>query len=368
MTTHLPLNRFCQSLVTFFGTLALATTLFFPDFALATQLQKCSNILQGSINTRTISVVQKSVRNQCLGTCSLNAPITWLEYLAAKNRGKWERFSLQAILAEILIEHSVDARRDHWRVDEVTSIHDVFDVVSKAGVRPQRTFRPKLALLSSQRGLEFLIVKLSEMVAEDYRQHRDDLLVLPNGKHPYQDRIEARARQMVADLYGLPSETFVFENQTQTGLSYATSLGLPDPKSYREVELSQPKPSVQQTHRSLSERFRRDNLMVLDSVLEEVKALIDSDTAVLGSLHIDERYINDKTGLISKIEFHEHADNYISGGHSVVFVGYDLDENGKIRALILQNSWGDRAGGHGFFKISRDYFEMGELTFFLPKH
>jgi len=43
------------------------------------------------------------------------------------------------------------------------------------------------------------------------------------------------------------------------------------------------------------------------------------------------------------------------GGHVVVIVGYELDFNGKIKTVKIQNSWGDH-GDEGFLHIDRGLF------------
>jgi cathepsin C len=45
--------------------------------------------------------------------------------------------------------------------------------------------------------------------------------------------------------------------------------------------------------------------------------------------------------------------------HSVVLVGWGFDEESQTKYWLLQNSWGDRWGENGFFKMVRGIDHLG---------
>jgi bleomycin hydrolase len=53
--------------------------------------------------------------------------------------------------------------------------------------------------------------------------------------------------------------------------------------------------------------------------------------------------------------------------HAMVFVGYDLNEIGKIVKLKVANSWGKKAGDHGYFHMYREWFEKYVSQIAIPE-
>lgn len=53
--------------------------------------------------------------------------------------------------------------------------------------------------------------------------------------------------------------------------------------------------------------------------------------------------------------------------HAMVFVGYDLDENGKIIKLKVANSWSKKAGDKGYFHMYREWFEKYVSQIAIPE-
>lgn len=60
--------------------------------------------------------------------------------------------------------------------------------------------------------------------------------------------------------------------------------------------------------------------------------------------------INGQNGFVSRLGT-EEKEVKIRGGHALVITGYELDANGRIRTLEIQNSWGASHGDKGFWHM-----------------
>ncbi|CAL6090848.1 Cathepsin_B [Hexamita inflata] len=83
---------------------------------------------------------------------------------------------------------------------------------------------------------------------------------------------------------------------------------------------------------------------------DSIKAALQKGT-VVSSLVVYEDFLYYKSGI------YEHKTGSLQGGHTVVFVGYGV-ENG-VKYWVVRNTYGPKWGENGYFRIKRGVSECG---------
>lgn len=289
-----------------------------------------------------------SLRNQCMGTCTLNATGTFLEYAMAATLGQYVRLSLEYLMSEVLAEEYIGARSIANYSNPHSQIEDrvLNNVVAEFGLLPESSWKPRLDITTNAGHLRQVRNALDQLLKDEQKE---------KGLKPamsFDWMYERRVRALIRRLVGTPPEQFKWNGELTNPKEFAERyLGLNLSSDLKTVGVARMR-SAGQRRNKWTRALRPFDPSSLRPMIEQ----LTNGQPILGSLKLEKRFVDTTTGLIST-NFVRPNSLVSEEFHKVVWVGYELDSNGEFVGLFFQNSWGESGGPIGLFEVHMDYLK-----------
>jgi hypothetical protein len=187
-------------------------------------------------------------------------------------------------------------------------------------------------------------------------------------------------RQDLAKAIGVsvpkPTDTFTYDGQSYTALTFMKNYLGYDPKNYQEVVIMDGKYAPDPLVATPTDKTQQPVTGYSHAqALETIRAAVKDNVAVpIAFLVYEDQKQAEKSGVFTPKNCLNNSCTKIAGGHSVLITGLKDDvqsSSDPIDALIIKNSWGDIALGDmgqtvgddsqkGFFLITQDYLTQAE--------
>ena len=148
--------------------------------------------------------------------------------------------------------------------------------------------------------------------------------------------------------------------QIRDGIKVLASEGIPPerlwPYNVDNFTLAPPAEVIAEATKHKAIRYSRIPGKTVDQVSTQgiKEALTDGEVVVIG-IDVYESFEAETTISTGLIPVPDTSKEQLLGGHAIILVGYD-DVKGTF---ILQNSWGDQVGDHGFFYLPYAFVDAG---------
>lgn len=311
----------------------------------------------------------------------------------------WDKIERSNFFLNTIIEtakrgESVDGRLVSFLLQEPVNDGGQWDMVcnliNKYGVMPKKCFPETYSCEMSLRMNRILRSKLREF-AKVLREQVSSGAGDASLKNLVKEQMEVIYR-IVGICLGIPTETFTWSYYDKNKAYH--KIGPISPKEFYEQYVkplfnvddkvclvSDPRPSneygkaytVDSLGNMVGGRPCIYNNQPIDLLLELTAKSIKNGEAVWFGCDVSKRHaykqgIQDLTAhdfeLVFGTDCHNNlskADRLIYGEsamtHAMVFTAVDVDENGKVRKLRVENSWGEEKGEKGYLIMTSDWFK-----------
>ncbi len=261
----------------------------------------------------------------------------------------------------------------------------VQDAVMKYGIVPAEVMPESYSANNTSRMANIITLKLREYGLELRKMVAD-------GKK--QKDIEKRKQEMLTTVYcilatclGEPPTEFTWTRRTADGTAVETKKYTPksfyeeyigdDLKNDYVLLMNDPTRPYHKTYTIDFDRHSYDgaNWTYLNLPMDEIKAMaiasIKDSTMMYYSCDVG-KFLNNKTGILDESNYYyaslfgvdfpmdkaERINTFASASsHAMTLMGVDLDEKGKPRKWMVENSWGANTGHKGHLIMTDKWFD-----------
>ena len=322
---------------------------------------------------KTFTTVKKnpitSVKNQYRsGTCWDYATLGFFESEILRKKGKAYDLCEMFVVSHDYMDCATHYVRMHGfsQISEGGSCDDVLQVIRQHGICPEEAM-PKPGSLTGDSLANFkTFFPLLEKTVSS--------IVRKDAKSP-QPHWQDSVLSVIERFVGLPPESFVYEGQAYTPLSFAKSLGL-DFNDYVSL--------TSYTHHPFYEwfviespykwRLKPSFNIPVEQLMEVLDKAIDDGYTVAWGGDVTGNF--SRTGLAqlpdgvrpSQAMRQQQWDDWrFTYDHVMLIYGKAIDEQGKPYYMV-KNSWGESGQYKGTWYMSLDYIMLNTTYIFLNRH
>ncbi len=245
--------------------------------------------------------------------------------------------------------------------------HAYFAYLPHFGLMPEEAFKPKTQFISGN-----VKKNLMDDLRARTKQFFKDKKSLPRSEVNTLRQIAAQDLEDIVEKYtGRLEKEFMYKGKRYTPKSFYEEFFDHDSRKVTNYTRGPPRSQLHKIDVQISTndktrsqaQFYKSAATSLQDLEDIIKSNIDNNKAISYTMNtpVNSYYSFIKRGevtVIDSVTGKAHIPGPFvktRGGHVLVIVGYELDYNGKIKTVKIQNSWG-KFGDEGFLHMDKSMF------------
>jgi len=345
--------------------------------------KKKKSLLTLDTSDREIKVVE--IKNQCAWrSCWMHTAISQLEIDLSQQLGKDIPLEVNYNYIQFLrSQFKTNIGQGIAKIEQGGQASEFFFRAQIDGVIPSSVWRPRFILEGNDypEMRRKIIEELNSITTKEFLAQQD-IVNRVDLQLNYADIVD----EILEKYVGKMPLSFKFAGKSFTPQSFAqyffpdmklpyTHLYKNAPVKYKDYQVVHQFINVQQPLAKFSQKISM-HYQSLNMIKKTIISQINKERPVYLAFKIPNRklynfqqkvffYINNKTGKITA--FSDILEGS-AGVHATLIVGYELDAQGNLVSLKLQNSWGENMGDRGFYQMHISFFEKYFVNLILKKN